>query len=215
MLALLRCNDFIANRATYHNANRTQYTSKSNLKHKSNHGNTQKQEDVYETAFNKLVTSITDGIQMGRAYKIVALLKTYKTILNTYGISAAGYKAQKLKNRLNKHFKDKVVFYQPHQLSKSQLMYSSSISIQDLINTASSSNIIPQTNRSYGNPLINVHSKSFSNLYHAAQMIKSDIKNCTDWVLIFTKSAMKTSIWVDESLYKFLHWVQLILHYSL
>ena len=54
------------------------------------------------------------------------------------GNEGDSYTKQKLKARLIAHFKQELVFHQPPQLSKPEVVYSSSISLMDVINAASS-----------------------------------------------------------------------------
>ena len=51
-------------------------------------------------------------------------------------MSLDSYTTQRLKLRLKKHFPDKIVFHQPYDRTISELLYSSAISLLDVINSA-------------------------------------------------------------------------------
>ena len=63
------------------------------------------------------------------------LLNMYKSYLKEKGSDGSAYTTQKLEIRLKNFFREDIVFYQPHG-HKLELVYSSSISVQDIINNA-------------------------------------------------------------------------------
>lgn len=136
MLQLLRSvnNNLIATEAKYHKNCFASYVSKSNLKHQS--FREKDGESLYDEAFQELAESIKDGIAKGRAYDMVSLLSMYKGLLAKKGIDASSYTKQHLKKRLQHRFTTSIVFHQPFDKSKPELLYSSEISVQDVINAA-------------------------------------------------------------------------------
>ena len=136
MLHILRgvSNDLIAAEAKYHKSCFASYVSKSNLKHQT--FREKDGESLYHEAFQGLAESISDGIARGRAYDMVSLLSMYKGLLANKGINASSYTTQHLKKRLQHRFTTSIMFHQPSDKSKPELVYSSQISVQDVINAA-------------------------------------------------------------------------------
>lgn len=93
-----------------------------------------KDEDAYATAFNELTTEITSDIKAGSAFTMGSLLMKYRTLLQKTGLPAQSYTIQQLKFCLKKHSAEETVFCQPHDRTKSELLYSSHIPLQDVIN---------------------------------------------------------------------------------
>ena len=208
MLAKISGVDLIAAEARYHNACRARYTSKTNLKYMAFKEG--KGEDVYANAFQELMSSVDSGIQQGKAYELTSLLTRYKSILRNKDASTAeSYTSQRLKLRLKNHFKDRVVFHEQHQQSKSQLMYSSQISLQEVFTAACSTPHTDQDSRTSTHK--GTEPDSMQTLYHAAQIIRSELKECTgiglqplslhDLVLTRGKDL------IPKGLYNFLRWV--------
>jgi hypothetical protein len=65
-----------------------------------------------------------------------SLLSRYRERLDDKGINAESYSKQRLKLRLQKHFGDNIVFHQHPDKSKPKIIYSSTISVQDVLNAA-------------------------------------------------------------------------------
>ena len=64
----------------------------------------------------------------------------YNDYLNVQQMSLDSYTTRRLKLRLKKHFGDNIAFHQPYDRTKSELLYSSAISLQYVINSASKCN---------------------------------------------------------------------------
>ena len=114
-------NELIAAEAKYHKSCFALYVSKSNLKHqvfREKDG-----ESLDDEAFQELAESISNSIARGQAYDMVSLLSMYKGLLANKGISASSYTKQHLKKR----FTTGIVFHQPSDKSKPELVYSSQI----------------------------------------------------------------------------------------
>ena len=132
-------NDLIAAEAKYHKTCFASYVSKSNLKHQ---GFKEKEaETLYDTAFKEMAAEISEGIYQGKAYDMSSLLSKYRERLEDKGIKAESYSKQHLKHRLEKHFGENIVFHQHPDKSKPEVIYSSNISLQDVLNAAATSQI--------------------------------------------------------------------------
>ena len=83
-----------------------------------------------------MASDIGKGLEIGKAYDMSSLLKKYIELLETRGIDGQNYTKQKLKLRMKSHFGEAIVFHQPYQKTSPQLVYSSSISLQDVINAS-------------------------------------------------------------------------------
>ena len=135
MLHTLRSvNDLIAAEAKYHKSCYASYTSKSNLRFQVPRD---KEETKHDEAFNDLISIIAPKIEAGNAYDMNNLLNMFKGSLQSKGVDCESYTRQKLKARLVSHFKEGLVFHQP-QSTKPELVFSSSVSLLDVINAASS-----------------------------------------------------------------------------
>jgi hypothetical protein len=136
MLHVLRSVNYelIAAEAKYHKNCFASYVSMSHLKHQSFREN--EGETHYDTAFKEMAAEISEGILLGKAYDMVNLLSKYRELLEDKGVKAEGYSKQRLKLRLQKHFGDTIVFHQHADKSKPEVIYSSQISVQDVLNAA-------------------------------------------------------------------------------
>ncbi|KAK3742554.1 hypothetical protein QZH41_003464 [Actinostola sp. cb2023] len=128
--------DLIAAEGKYHKACHATYTSKVNIKRKQ-HDASIKEENTFDEAFSQLLDTITQEFENGKAYDMNVLLRMFKKELGKMGVSAESYSKQKLKARLMTHYKEHLVFHQPPQQFKPEVVYSSSISLIDIINAAS------------------------------------------------------------------------------
>jgi len=71
-----------------------------------------------------------------------SLLKKYIGLLEKRGTYGSNYTNQKLKLRMKSHFGETIVFHQPYQKNSPEIVYSSSISVQDVINRSAIQNNI-------------------------------------------------------------------------
>jgi len=140
---------------------------KSNLKHQT--FREKDGESLYHEAFQGLAESISDGIARGRAYDMVSLLSMYKGLLANKGINASSYTTQHLKKRLQHRFTTSIVFHQPSDKSKPELVYSSQISVQDVINAAVTRPTTPEAAGAMDKT---------QQIFHTAKIIKNEIKAC-------------------------------------
>ena len=169
MLHILRGvnNELIAAEAKYHKSCFASYVSKSNLKHQT--FREKDGESLYHEAFQGLAESISDGIARGRAYDMVSLLSMYKGLLANKEINASSYTTQHLKKRLQHRFTTSIVFHQPSDKSKPELVYSSQISVQDVINAAVTRPTTPEAAGAMDKT---------QQIFHTAKIIKNEIKAC-------------------------------------
>jgi len=126
---------------------------------------------LYDTAFKEMVAEISEGIYQEKAYDMSSLLLKYRKSLEDKGINGESYSKQRLKLRLEKHFGEKIVFHQHPDKSKPEVIYSSNISLQDVLNAAA---------------VQNAHIRSESNvsdnaqqIVNIARQIKEEIRKCS------------------------------------
>ena len=210
MLHTLRSvNDLIAAEAKYHKSCYGSYTSKSNLRFQVPRD---KEETKHDEAFNDLISIITPKIEAGNAYDMNNLLNIFKGSLQTKGVDCESYTRQKLKSRLVSHFKEGLVFHQP-QSTKPELVFSSSVSLLDVINAASS---LPAPDQAKGMQHTGATLTSHQNddakmVYTVATIIRGDISQCKGINLqplnVDDLSLSNSRALLPRSLYWFLRWV--------
>jgi hypothetical protein len=155
-------NDLIAAEAKYHKSCLASYTSKSNLKHRVIG---EANEDAINSVFKELATEINEGITQGRAYDMSSLLMEYRERLQAREIAADNFSTkQRLKCRLEKYFGDSVVFHRHPDKSNPEIVYSSAISLQDVLNALAASDMQRKSD--------------VQEIVATARKIKEDIKKC-------------------------------------
>ena len=115
-------------------------------------------------------------------FEMSTVIGRYNDYLNEQQMSLNSYtiQTQRLKLRLNKHFGDTIVFHQPYDRTKSELLYSTAISLQDVINSAHKCNAAAIERVSCEQPSFEMADCDRVNLlYHAAQLIKSEITDAS------------------------------------
>lgn len=128
-------NDLVAAEAKYHKICHASYISKSNLKSQAFKEDEGK-ESLYDQVFLEMVASINGLLKSGRAYDMSSLLKKYVELLEERGVDAKAYSKQNLKLRIKSYYGEEIVFHQPYNKSSPELLYSSSISLKDVINAS-------------------------------------------------------------------------------
>ena len=68
------------------------------------------------------------------AYDMTTLLTMYQSNLESKGVDASSYSKQHLKARLKKHYGDELIFHTPTARFKPELVYGSTIMVQDILN---------------------------------------------------------------------------------
>ena len=121
--------------ARYHKTCFASYVSRSYLKSRAFKEEPGK-EPGYDKAFLEMATGIGKGLESGKAYCMSSLLKKYADFLERKGIDGQNYTKQKLKFRVKLHFGDAVVFQQCYRENSPELVYSSCISLKDVINAS-------------------------------------------------------------------------------
>lgn len=91
-------------------------------------------ETPYDKASHQLMDELNPGIKEGRAYDMNSLLIRYRRCLADEGVVGEGYTRQRLKERLKNCFGEEVVSHQQTDRAKPELIYASSIGLQDMIN---------------------------------------------------------------------------------
>ena len=202
----------IPTEAKYRKVCHSKYVSKSNLQYQERKEDNS-EGDLYTKAFEKMVVDIQSVIAAGKAYDMTSLLSWYQSLLLECGIETGkSYRSERLKNRLKLHFENNIVFHKQPDPSKPEIVYSSKISLQDVINNASSMSV--ESSRAEGDfkaAKTDSGQEQTVTLYHASQIIKSDIKNCDSIkVQPLDKEDLclsKAKEVIPESLYSLLCWV--------
>lgn len=131
---------------------------------------------LYAREFHKIAGEKEEGIARREAYDMQSLLSHFKVALTDQGVETVdSYRSGKLKRRLQNYFGDSVAFHKQTDPSKPELIYSSHISLKDNINAASQSltTLMPC---SAGPSTKDTDSEKERTLYHAAQIVKAEIK---------------------------------------
>ena len=161
-------NDLIAAEARYHKDCLSSYVSRTNLKHQGFDDGT----SVHEAAFKELAQSIGHSIlEKGRAYDMSSLLLKYQDILEERGVDGASYTKYCLKERLKRYFGCDMEFFQQANKCKSEIVYSSALSIHDLINEAAVTKM--QTTASNSG---NYESADYQQIRNVAGRIREEIR---------------------------------------
>ena len=74
------------------------------------------------------------GLEQGRAYDMASLLIKYQDYLSEKGVPGDSYTSQRLKDRLKSSFGEEITFHQQLGKAKPELIYSSNVKLQDVIN---------------------------------------------------------------------------------
>ena len=127
--------DIIAAKGKYHKACHASYVSKINIKRKKRDAST-KVETHFNEAVNWLVKTTTPEIEKVKTYDMNVLPIILKKV-ESIGNASDNYTKKKLKARLIAHNKEHLVFHQPPQISKPEIVYGSSISLIDVLNVIS------------------------------------------------------------------------------
>ena len=161
-------NDLIAAEAKYHKDCLSSYVSKSNLKHQGFDDGV----SVHEAVFKELAQSIGHCIlEEGKAYDMSSLLLKYQDILKERGVDGASYTKHRLKERLKRYFGCDIEFFQQANKCKSEIVYSSALSIHDLINEAAASKMKTTASNSG-----NYESADYQQIRSVAGRIREEIR---------------------------------------
>ena len=211
MLVILHgaSNDLVAADVKYHKNCHASYVSDHNLKYTGFLDN-KASKDTYANAFTALANDIQAEMFAGRAFDMDTLLNMYKRYLNEKGSDGSAYTTQKLKIRLKNFFKENIVFRRPHG-HRPELVYSSNISVQDIINNAFNAQ-----NKNDEADLCNTKFPKDTDderliVYKAAKIFKADLSDCKSVdckpldVSEITSEKARESI--PNNLYWFLRWV--------
>ena len=171
--------DMIAKEAKYHRKCRSKYVSKTNLKYQGYKEDNEEEECVYSAAFALLVDEITPALSEGKIYDMSYLLDRYKQVLVVKGVSCSTYRSEKLKRRMRNHFLDQIVIEKQNDPSMPELIYSSHLSVADIVKTSVSHQSTSQVeNAGDEDTKQDMEQDKAIILYRTAQIIKNDIKQC-------------------------------------
>ena len=171
----------------------------------------------YSKAFDDLTAAIIPKLKAGTAYDMTSLLQKYQSLLQTQDVVSDRYTRQNLKQRLKNRLGDEIVFHQPTDRFKPELVYSSSISIQGIINAAFKRSkdadvsvpgtSLPDREKSIPDEV----SDRTKLLYKAAMIIKSDINGSTGISIqplhLNDLTSQTSKQVVPESLYWLRRWI--------
>ena len=115
--------DLVASGAKYHKTCFASYVSKSNLKSRA-FKDEDGQESAYDKSFLEMAPELRKVLESGKAYDMSSLLKGHLWFK---------LHQSELKLRMKSHFGEIIVFHQPYQKNSLEIVYSSSISVQDVI----------------------------------------------------------------------------------
>ena len=176
--------DLVASEAVYHRPCRSMYTSQRNLTFQ-NYKESSPFETVYDTCFQELMSVIEPGIKAGTVYLMSDLMKTYKEKLSLKGVlTADGYRSDRFKQRLHSFFKNQITIHEQLDHSKDELIYSSVISVQNVVqNVAQSYSGSEEFSLSSVQGITGAgdfkdNMENIRVLQHAADIIKAEIKDC-------------------------------------
>ena len=123
-----------------------------------------------------MADEIKKGLESGKACDMTSLLAKYISLLNEEGLNGESFTEDEFKMLLRDHFAHSVVFHQPRNKMKPELVYSSTFSLKDVVHdgedcledkTQKNTDGTNQLTQDTENPI-----------YQTAKMIKTDIKKC-------------------------------------
>ena len=198
----------IAKDAKYHGKCRSKYVSKTNLKYQGYKEDNEEEECVYSAAFALLVDKITPALSEGNIYDMSYLLGRYKQVLVVKGVSCSTHRSENLK-RMRNHFLDQIVIEKQNDPSMPELIYSSHLSVADIVKTSVSHQSTSQVeNAGDEDTKQDMEQDKAIILYHAAQIIKNDIKQCKGLSIkplsVDDVSIERGRCLIPQSLYSFL-----------
>ena len=170
--------DLIAYEAQYHSGCYQKYISKSK---NMSQIPTKEGFDEYDKAFDKLLQEYhADLIDRGKAIEMTTILNRFKEILSEKVEEAENYRSEKLKRHLINHYGNGITFQKQEGRNKSELVYSTEISLKDSVNALS----IMKANSNYESILKSFVSNSGMEdnesqallLYRASQIIRGELK---------------------------------------
>ena len=118
----------------------------------------------------------------GKALNMTLLTEKYRDILRKQNDiteeDVMSYRTSKLKARLENHFGYRIIFVNKSQKNESQVVFSSDVELEDVINIASEyKQSIADTNFDFGDGNIpHIIENNIKTLHHAAMLQKDDIK---------------------------------------
>ena len=126
ILLQIRGQDLIAIEVKYHKSCYKSYTR--NVKSRKQEDS--EGDDGYQSAFTQLVAVVQEKIIDGLdVCKMTDLQDTYIDLLDEIGIDTPNYRTEKLKARLQKHFGDRLRFWQPQQRAETEIVFSKTVSM--------------------------------------------------------------------------------------
>ena len=112
-------------------------------------------ESPHEVSFKEFITYFQQEMNNGKALNMTLLTEKYRDILRKQNYiteeDVMSYRTSKLKARLENHFGDRIIFVNKSQKNESQVVFSSDVELEDVINIASEyKQSIADTNFDFG-----------------------------------------------------------------
>ena len=138
----------------------------------------------YDEAFSNFTPYLDELLNDFRAIKLSSLLTKYIAFLVESALekdTANNYVAQRLKDRIIKHYGKKITFAQSSRKNESQFVYNSNIDVQNVINVASE---LKNINKPADLELLTdeLHEKIVNDyksdvIYHAPSVLRQEISS--------------------------------------
>lgn len=207
--------DFIAAEVKYHGTCRSAYVSSANYAQITSSGPSSApgSDTIYDKCFSDLAAEVQDKVVTHKlALEMSYLLEKFRESLLSSGMDdkeTESYRSTKLKRRLIRQFGNKITFQMQFDRSKSELLYSSEISVRDSINTAAKMQENYNDESLFDNSTVS-ETKSHT-LLRASQILQNDIKNCKGIYVTPLNSAEVSEEtaynMIPKDLYVFLKWI--------
>ena len=141
----------------------------------------------YDEAFDRLVDYLMPFLNNGRATEMSNLLDKYKEFLSEIesedDIDPNSYRTERLKARMQKHFGQSIAFADQKRKTSSQIVYSNSIDMKDVINIVfdykealNDLKVIGEVEDIQNDAGLDSYDRVF---FYAGSVVKAEIKNVT------------------------------------
>ena len=160
----------------------------------------------YDIAFKAVVGKVQSEVidELG-ILKMTDLCRFYVGQLNELGL---GYRSEKLKNRLIKHFDDTIYFWHPRYRSEPEVVFSNEIPKGQIVEAR----LLSTEEKEYNISFKDLHSNHdpARNVFHCAKLLRSYIKESTLEGMKFPPSQEdinEEAAPISDMLYNFLSWL--------
>ena len=176
-------------------------------------------EDQFVKAFQLLTEEIDHGLfTEGKAFSLKYLLKRYNELRNEPDTAPSQYRAKNLQSRLKSHYGDKILIQVQKGRSKSNIVFSSSITVGQAITAATAlqesftgvSFECEDDGRLSDSEAEQEEDSNVNTLYHSAKYLRSVLQSVRDRENAQTNQVISNEhveSLVPDSLYMFLRWL--------